>query len=55
MKNIRVFFFENFQVLEVKFFTYLNRRVFVIDLKFEVLITECPQRNNVSQFQRCMG
>ena len=30
MKNIRVFVPENFQFLEVKFFIYLNRRVFVM-------------------------
>ena len=29
MKIIRVFLFENFQFLEVKFSIYLNRRVFV--------------------------
>ena len=30
MKNIRVFSSENFQILEVKFSIYLNRRVFVM-------------------------
>ena len=30
MKNIRVFLFENFQFLEVKFSIYLNRCVFVM-------------------------
>ena len=30
MKNIRVFFHENFDFLEVKFSIYLNRRVFVM-------------------------
>ena len=30
MKNIRVFLYENFQFLEVKFSIYLNRRVFVM-------------------------
>ena len=30
MKNIRVFLSENFQLLEVKFSIYLNRRVFVM-------------------------
>ena len=30
MKNIRVFLSENFQILEVKFSIYLNRRVFVM-------------------------
>ena len=30
MKNIRVFLSENFQFLEVKFSTYLNRHVFVM-------------------------
>ena len=30
MKNISVFFSENFQFLEVKFSIYLNRRVFVM-------------------------
>ena len=31
MKNIRLFLFENFQFLEVKFYVYLIRRVFVMD------------------------
>ena len=30
MKNIRVFLSETFQILEVKFSIYLNRRVFVM-------------------------
>ena len=30
IKNIRAFFSENFQFLEVNFFIYLNRRVFVM-------------------------
>ena len=30
MKNIRVFLFENFQFLEMKFSIYLNSRVFVM-------------------------
>ena len=30
MQNIREFLFENFQFLEVKISTYLNRRVFVM-------------------------
>ena len=30
MKNIRVFLSENVQFLEVKFYIYLNRRVFVM-------------------------
>ena len=30
MKNIRVFLFENFPFLEMKFSIYLNRRVFVM-------------------------
>ena len=30
MKNINVFLSENFQFLEVKFFVYLNRHVFVM-------------------------
>ena len=30
MKNIRIFFPENVQFLEVKFSIYLNRRVFVM-------------------------
>ena len=30
MKNIRVFLSENFQILEVKFSVYLNRRVFAM-------------------------
>ena len=30
MKNIRVFLSETFQLLEVKFSIYLNRRVFVL-------------------------
>ena len=33
MKNIRVFVSENFQFLEVKFSTYLNRRVFVMVIR----------------------
>ena len=32
MKNIRVFLFENFQFLEVKSSIYLNRRVFVMTI-----------------------
>ena len=32
MKNIRVFFSEKFQFLEVKIFIYLNRHVFVISV-----------------------
>ena len=31
MKNIGVFVSENFQFLEVKFFIYLNKSVFVMD------------------------
>ena len=31
MKNIRFFLSENFMFLEVKFFIYLNRRVFVMN------------------------
>ena len=31
MKNIRVFHLKFFQILEVKFSTYLNRRVFVME------------------------
>ena len=30
MKNIRVFLSEKFRFLEVKFSTYLNRRVFIM-------------------------
>ena len=30
MKNVRAFLSENFQLLEVKFSIYLNRRVFVM-------------------------
>ena len=30
MKNIRVFYLKNFRILEVKFYIYLNRRVFVM-------------------------
>ena len=30
MKNIRVFLSQNFQILEVKFSIYLNRRVFIM-------------------------
>ena len=36
MKNIRVFLSENFQVLEVKFSIYLNRRVSVMLLFISV-------------------
>ena len=32
MKNIRVFYLNIFQFLEVKFSIYLNRRVFVMQL-----------------------
>ena len=38
MKNIRVFVSENFQFLEVKFFIYLNRRVFVMNNHFLINI-----------------
>ena len=31
MKNIRVFYLNIFQLLEVKFSIYLNRRVFVME------------------------
>ena len=43
MKNIRVFLLENFQVLEMKFSIYLNRRVFVNIwfLEFEVVVKKC--------------
>ena len=34
MKNIRDFLSENFQFLEVKFSTYLNRHVFVMQFCF---------------------
>ena len=36
MKKISEFFSENFQFLEVKFSIYLNRRDFVMDLKFNM-------------------
>ena len=39
MKNIRVFHLKIFQFLEVKFSTYLNRRVFVMLLLFGVSIS----------------
>ena len=32
MKNIRVFFSENYQFLEVKFSMYLNRHFFVMKM-----------------------
>ena len=35
MKNIR-YFYENFQLLEVKFSIYLNRRVFVMESSWQV-------------------
>ena len=41
MKNIRVFLPENFRFLEVKFSTYLNRRVFVMrsrDKEIKVIV-----------------
>ena len=34
MKNLRVFYLQNFGFLEVKFSIYLNRRVFVMFLSF---------------------
>ena len=36
MKNIKVFLSKNFQFLEVKFYIYLNRRVFVMSLTFAI-------------------
>ena len=41
MKNIRGFLFENFQFLEVKFSIYLNRRVFVMIIKFYCDAIQC--------------
>ena len=41
MKNIRVFLSEKFQFLEVKFFIYLNRRVFVMILAKDVKRQSC--------------
>ena len=38
MKKDQIFLFEKFQVLEVKFSIYLNRRVFVIDFEFLIVI-----------------
>ena len=38
MKNIRVFHLKIFQFLEVKFSTYLNRRVFVMIFLAETLM-----------------
>ena len=37
MKNIRIFVSENFQFLEVKVSIYLNRRVFVMTVRQELL------------------
>ena len=37
MKNIRIFLYENFHFLVVKFSVYLNRRVFVMQSPFLVL------------------
>ena len=37
MKNIRVFYLKIFNVLEVKFSIYLNRRVFVMGVKILML------------------
>ena len=36
MKNIRVFLSENLQVLEVKFYVHLNRRVFVMEGPYQL-------------------
>ena len=38
MKNIGVFLSENFQFLEVNFSIYLNRRVFVMDLRYRPIL-----------------
>ena len=40
MKNIRVFLCENFQFLEVKFSTYLYRRVFVMQSPITFLLLD---------------
>ena len=38
MKNIRIFLPENFSFLVVKFSVYLNRRVFVMAIRFHFAI-----------------
>ena len=38
MKNIRVFIYENFQFLEMKFSIYLNMCVFVMSLVFSPVL-----------------
>ena len=51
MKNIKVFLSENFQFLEMKFFIYLNRRVFVMIIKSTNLLILCkaPCKNKNQQ------
>ena len=44
MKNIRFFFPENFQFLEMKFSIYFNRPVFVMRLYLTSFITEFLKR-----------
>ena len=43
MKNIGVFVSENFQFLEVKFYIYLNRIVFVMLSKATALLCHCNE------------
>ena len=52
MKNIRVFVSENFQFLEVNFSIYLNRRVFVMDVRDVVVfsLSYMTQSNRVCNF-----
>ena len=40
MKNIRVFYLNIFQFLEVKFSIYLNRRVF--EMLIKLILAICP-------------
>ena len=56
MKNIRIFYFENFHFLVVNFSVYLNRRVFVMNtvlvhicqsLHISTVPTNTEGRNNV--------
>ena len=42
MRNIRIFLYENFHFLVVKFSIYFNRRVFVMFLCVEVLRPSQP-------------
>ena len=50
MKNIRVFLSENCQFLEMKFSIYLNRRVFVMGCRKQMLLKAiCSLKLNIFQ------